>query len=582
MSKAGKAAGLGLVIFATVWVVTLWQWYRTQRPVSGAEVAAHLLALPLALVAVAWGAAWLSQRLRELATAPVAPRVPPQARMNAHAPDAAPEVAASAHRWPMPVHVLAEALAVSAGLDAEQAWQQLRQGQARPQLDTRLEDANGCPILTGRVQELDADEWLQAHADWHEAPATEPMRDAVVRAAALLEGPLHRLLMALMARVPDSAVGMGAGDGLPVPSATYLSGVGASVSVADRQARSARAPVLSVQVAWPSAWSPEEQTHAAAWLRRQCGTLLDWSRQWGAREPQWLAATAPSPESFWHELAQWLEAVQADPRPQLRLVLAADSLVDEAGVQHLLARGDLFTSHHQSGRVPGEGAAGLLLGNAAWLALHGADRDAPQLWQPASAQRAQSADRIGRSEPGTLAGLLTQLDQGLHSAWHAGGPDETHEAPGDAGAVQVTDAHALPPAFGWVLSDADHRPGRTAELFEAVQGRHPGLDPMTRVLRLGDACGDLGMARALVPVALASAAVRGGWLADAGGAAGAGDAGSAVAQASAAAHSGVRVPLVQSSHARVVLAVTPPAPRAVAPSSPSSSEAASARDALSV
>jgi hypothetical protein len=35
----------------------------------------------------------------------------------------------------------------------------------------------------------------------------------------------------------------------------------------------------------------------------------------------------------------------------------------------------------------------------------------------------------------------------------------------------------------------------------------PGLDPMRQVHRLGEACGELGMARALAPLALACAAL---------------------------------------------------------------------------
>ena len=36
----------------------------------------------------------------------------------------------------------------------------------------------------------------------------------------------------------------------------------------------------------------------------------------------------------------------------------------------------------------------------------------------------------------------------------------------------------------------------------------PELDPLQQVTRVGEACGDLGVARALVPTALACAALR--------------------------------------------------------------------------
>lgn len=70
-------------------------------------------------------------------------------------------------------------------------------------------------------------------------------------------------------------------------------------------------------------------------------------------------------------------------------------------------------------------------------------------------------------------------------------------------------SQAVPEGW-WCVSDADHRPSRSSELYEAFQALQPGADAMASVLRLGDTWGDLGVARALVPVALASSAVRQG------------------------------------------------------------------------
>jgi Tfp pilus assembly protein PilN len=93
-----------------------------------------------------------------------------------------------------------------------------------------------------------------------------------------------------------------------------------------------------------------------------------------------------------------------------------------------------------------------------------------------------------------------------------------------------------------VVADADHRASRTAELFESLQDVVPGLDPMLAVTRLGEACGELGMARALAPSALACTALRS-----------TGEPG----QVAVAAH-------VQSSHDRVVVALAPWVPAAAA------------------
>jgi hypothetical protein len=88
-----------------------------------------------------------------------------------------------------------------------------------------------------------------------------------------------------------------------------------------------------------------------------------------------------------------------------------------------------------------------------------------------------------------------------------------------------------------IVADGDHRASRTAELYEALLAVAPALDPMQAVTRAGEACGDVGVARALLPVVLARAALR-------------------------EAEPGQRVALaanVQSPHDRVVVALAVPA-----------------------
>jgi F420-0:gamma-glutamyl ligase-like protein len=86
-----------------------------------------------------------------------------------------------------------------------------------------------------------------------------------------------------------------------------------------------------------------------------------------------------------------------------------------------------------------------------------------------------------------------------------------------------------------VVADADHRASRVTELFESLQEAMPGIDPMVSVACVGASCGELGMARAIAPTALACAALR---------------AGEPPAAHALAMH-------LQSSHDRVVVALAP-------------------------
>ena len=524
---------LGLVIAATVWALTLWQWRRTPEAVSGQDIVLHLLVLPLVLTAVAWLAWRAVQRLLDLADRPLDATPTPLAVQGLTATgDSGAHAQASSVEVPeQPVAtVLAEALCLSAGHGATEAWHALQEARVRPGLDPELSDAEGLPVFSARVPDLDLNDWLLAHGELSVAGGA-PWPDPVLRTLALLEGPLHSLLDALGHWRPEPGRLDGLGDEadaadaadprglgpertsvLPDGAPSHLSGVGRPDGRAERQARAERAPALQVHLRLPASWDSEDRARAEDWVRSQCGALLDWAEAHGAPAPEWPTAWPPtgqgpaltaeaSPEGVWTELASLWPAWSASPRPQLLLLLAADTAVDEACVAQWQARGELFTSHHQRGRVPGEAGVGLLLANRAWEAWchtpSGASRigapptptasddiaACPRMWQPQVLRRERSADVIGRVDASCTQALLHGVAQRL--APHADGD--------------------------WALvSDGDHRASRTAEVFEALLAVRPQADPMLSVVRVGDGCGDMGLARSLVSVALASAGLRQG------------------------------------------------------------------------
>lgn len=481
MSKAVKAAWLAFVTFVTVWAVTLWQWHRSQRSVAGEEAATQFFFLPAVITMIAllvWaGASLLRASLRSKGEAGSAgsaqgPRV------------AEPEGSAQQQAAPAGLAcILAEAVSLPHGHDPEQAWSALRESRVRPSLDPFLQDANGLPVFTSRLPELSSAEWLDAHADLSGVALTE----SVVRAMALIETPWHQLLAAL----PDLGNMPGLGGPVEVaygaPSPTFLSGVGHSNEQADLARRRELSPTLDIQIWMPSAWLPTHREAFVNWLKLQAGDALAWTQAAGSGEPIWSVQVLDAPEQGWDALVSRLRQWEAAARPGLWMVLAVQSLVDEDSVTSMQARGEIFTGQHQGGRVPGEGAAGLLLSNG-WV--RGVDHAShPRLGLPASAARQRSADRHARPGSDELLALAREAMQ-----------------PWDRflGSVPADDAW-------WCLSDADHRPSRTNELFEAFLALQPQGDPSQAVQRLGDAWGDMGVARALVPAALGAAALRQGW-----------------------------------------------------------------------
>ncbi|MDE2594357.1 MAG: hypothetical protein KGL57_08970, partial [Burkholderiales bacterium] len=265
----------------------------------------------------------------------------------------------------------------------------------------------------------------------------------------------------------------------------------------------------SVRVLMPASWSIADQDLVVCQLRARLAEVVEQAQAAGLAAPQWQVIPPETPEAWWGEFDLQLKRWTREARAEAMLILAVDSALDDESVERWQAIGELFTAQNQTGRVPGEAAAGLLVVSKA---LHArlADAKLPQmpvrLSRPVHLQRDKSADSAGRIGAAALTDAMTQ-------------------------ALSV--AGMAPSPSLMVVADADHRASRTTELFEALQAVVPGLDPMQNVARAGEALGDVGVARSLLSVALGCAAV---WASDG-------------EQVALATH-------VQSTHDRVVLALS--------------------------
>jgi hypothetical protein len=398
------------------------------------------------------------------------------------------------------VAVLRAVVNLSAGVSPEQALSQLQSAGLRPSLDPELQDIDGAPVFTARLPELNVDDLRQR------LPAE--VSDRVVRALALLQGPADELL----GSVVELAQTWPAGDAVRVQAEAlsperpaHLSGMAPPVSEAAR--RAATPPRLSVRLAVPSAWTESEREHALAWLRMRCTLLADEAEAFRISPALPHVHALDHADALWSLLDQQTVQWSREASPQWGVILVADSAIDAAEIERRQAVGELFTSVHQTGRIPGEAAAGLFLVTSQWPGLSDQLPLPSRLFRPVRLRRDKSADAAGRVGAAVLREAMTQ-------------------------ALAVCAAE--PAHLARVLADGDHRASRTAELFEALQEVAPDLDPMLAVTRIGEACGDLGLAGAMVPVALAADLARQDE-----------EAGVTLAV------------LVQSTHERVALALTP-------------------------
>ncbi|MGE5451250.1 MAG: hypothetical protein ACM3VZ_05320 [Acidobacteriota bacterium] len=501
MTRFLKILALWLVVGAMVWVFTLWHWQQHQRDVDLFDIGAYLLVLPTAIVAVWLGALWGVQKVRAQARAPLAMAAASSASAGSGSANT-DESLRQAHAW-----VLDAALHSRAGLDPLSVWGELKSGSTRPDLDKQLQDLDGLPIFSARVPDLEGVNELDGNAQTEAPPAV-----AVSRALALLDGPCSQLADTWSALIEvlqnaQGAVSPAHAAWQPDSSPAYLSGVGhrAHADPAD----AGGSVNWSVRILMPASWSVADQDLVVCHVRSRLADLVAQAQAAGLPEPQWQVIPPATPETWWSEFDAQITRWTRDASSEAALVLAVDSALDDEIVERWQAIGELFTAHHQTGRIPGEAAAGLLVVSAALQArcTSASLSQAPiRISRPVRLVRDKSADVAGRVGATTLTEAMTQA----------------------LSTVTVSASHAL-----MIVADGDHRASRTTELFEALQAVMPGLDPMQNVARAGEALGDVGVARSLLSAALGCAAV---WASEG-------------EQVALATH-------VQSTHDRVVLALS--------------------------
>jgi hypothetical protein len=398
----GRGALVALV-FALCWGGAVWYWRATNRMPAAGDLALYLLILPVGLLL----AVWLGRRLVAVAAAA------PVAAAEAAAPDLTPPPAQP------PLVILDAALRLPHADNAGKLAAALADASARPALDARFVDNNGYPVMTARA---------------------DSAQDPSVQAAC------HRWL---------NEQGMGA---VAPDTAQWRALILATGAVADLAGPAAAAwldadaPMLRVVALTPSDWPAPLRRATAQWLGH---TVV--AHGWPASQ-----VSVAADDGGAAVLLQRLAA--APPGPQLTLLFACDSRLEQATVDAWADAETLFTSATPQGLIPGEGAAALLLADQLQAVRHGAV-DYTLLHALAFDHRAQSADASKRAD----ATLLAQLSE------------------------QVLARSSIPAAnVKLIVADSGQRVTRVLEVAGVIDAAVPHLDTGDDVLALGAASGTCG------------------------------------------------------------------------------------------
>ncbi|MGO4379888.1 hypothetical protein AB4Z19_16550 [Pseudoduganella sp. RAF19] len=398
-------------VFAACWLCAVWYWRATTRLPDSGDLALGLLGAPLALLTGWWVA---RQGMAFAATA--------RSRSGAVVPSVSPDAAAATAAMPVAaptaqLAVLAAALRMPHGDSAAELASAFEAGSARLELDPELTDAQGFPILAGRVRETDTGAvkaWLTSQ-----------------------------------------------GAALPAPHLLRAMALGGAVVAQLAQATRVQAAECVLQVAplLPPTWSDAQREQAARWL-----LYATHGAGWPQDRLSLRTVGSAAPFDALQDIARHASAPAA---PDLFLLLALDSSISEGAVAQMMSDGTLFGRRQPNGRIPGEGAAGLLLQRAA-AAPEAVQILALQAGVPASP--AESADGAG------LAGLAR---------------------------AALAIAGTPPPQPLFIAADTDHRSSAMMELMQSAGSVLPQIDHGSQLGCIGAACGHSGSVASLAAAALA-------------------------------------------------------------------------------
>lgn len=425
--------------FVLCWGGAVWYWRETNRMPTSGDLAIYLLLVPLGLLLAFWFARKL---VAVLAAAPAAAAGAAQDPAQ-DKPDATPQPGA-------PLRIVAAALRMPHGESAPELAEAMLSEQARLELDPELSDDHGYPVMSGRVAGVDETAQADAMADWLQQNGLAELRfDAEQwRALSLGSSVVGELAQAVVMH-----------QMLP----QYL-----AASPAGRIALDL--PMLQLVALLPAEWDGARRQAAASWFLH----LIE-QQGWPAERLALSGAAVAHTSAPFALIGQLAGQAAREERSCLAIVLSCASHIGELSVQDWADRGILFTARNPGGRIPGEGAAGLLLADSPQALLLDAP-EAVQLHAASAAIRGASADAKARTDTELLAGL---------------GQQALRTGAADPGLVSLLSA------------DTDHRSSRVTELMSMANAMLPQLDLSTQVLSVAASCGDAGAVSALAALVLA-------------------------------------------------------------------------------
>jgi hypothetical protein len=405
-----KFGFLTTFVFVTCWGSAIAYWRTTAGNPATGDLLIYLLGLPACLLLVFFAGHKLITRPT---VTPASTKVPVS------------EKAAATPSQTLPLALLAASLRLPHGASPEELASAIADNKARADLDKELVDDDGFPILTARSSDA-VDEALQ-----------EEIREWLA---------LHGMAEVNFSDEQGRALTLGSA----VVAELAAHAVDPRLYPADTQTKLQLVPIL------PTEWDSTHRRATGMWFK-QVVARYGWPID---RIMITLEETGDphelSPAAVFNRLAHNAAVTDA---PFIAMVVACASHIGEEPVAQWAANGSLFTSSQPQGRIPGEGAAGLLVTNQASSAE---DATIALLGGIEETRRDSSADDTKRSDPKLFA--------------------ELSERALKRSGINASDVAML-------IADTGQHAGRALELMRHVSTGLPQLDETDDVVRVGVASG---------------------------------------------------------------------------------------------
>jgi hypothetical protein len=340
-----------------------------------------------------------------------------------------------------PLAILAASLRLPHGASPEELATAIAANKARADLDKELVDDDGFPIMAARsgdaVDEVLHEEitaWLALNGMPEMHFSDEQWRALTLASAVVAE--------------------------LAVQTA------GPMLNQVGPQTKLQLVPIL------PTEWDIAHRLATAKWLKHTVARYGWPADRVIVTGEETGAPDDTSPAEGFNRLAR---NAAASNTPLIAMVVACASHIGDESVSQWTADGSLFTSSRSHGRIPGEGAAGLLLTDLSLArSLEGSNFTLLDAME--EIRRDRYADESRRTSP-TMLGELVERAAKRNGVALSG--------------------------VSMIVADTDHRSSRTLELMKYVSVTMPQLDSPDDVVRVGTASGYCGLVPFITSIALA-------------------------------------------------------------------------------